>query len=368
MNSPNLTLAQSAMPQSARPTVLGLIRALIFPLSLNFWPLLLFLSQKAFVIPALFIINFGDRAYRRDVMICSVGSVVGLLVFVTQYPTPYDGRHFTGFILFIWAIPPINFAIRNHQVGLYRYLTILTIFNALFGILLLVTNVDLYGLRGLNKIVGTDGETQRVYFESSSLAAVIMLKYFRQNWLKAAILLLTSFYVIFIARSVAVAILLGVNLLYPYIARSAAPVKVIVAVIGAAMAIALYIYIPILRPDFRLSVEAKQFQLDIILNLLEDNSTGWGWGSFFPQLANDPEQPYQIELQLPMLALQLGPLPLLLIMGSIMMTFLFSTSRSIFAVARFLVYALIGFNNPWILIPSWYLTCQLLFRTDNHDR
>jgi hypothetical protein len=355
--------------QAGRPAgVAALLRIMAFPLLTNLWPLLLFVSQKVFVIPALLLVGFGDRAYRRDLLVAVLISLVGLLVYILQFGNPYDQAHLLGFLLFVWSMPLINHATRFDAERQRQLLTYLTLFNAVMGFFLLTSNIDLYGLRGLNRVVGADGLTHRVYFESSSLAAVVLLTTFKRRWLQVITFLAVSAFVVFVARSIAIIALLLVNMVLPYILRSSAAIKVIAVLAVAGAFAVLYFYLPVLRPDVDLSIRVKEFQLDLIIASLGDSWSGWGWGAFYPELASDPEQPYQIEMQLPMLLLQLGPVALLAIIGLTMAMFMSATSRPIMGLARFSVYLLIGFNNPWLFVPSWFLTCQLLFRYDAEDR
>ncbi|MEP6784650.1 MAG: hypothetical protein ABI898_02800 [Sphingomonadales bacterium] len=343
------------------------LRIFLFSLATNFWPLLLFASQKIFVLPGILLAGFGDAAYRRDMLIALLISLVGWLVYITQFDNVYSGIHLLGFVSFVLAMPIVNHAVRHDDMVLRRFLTYFTLFNVAMGFYLLVSDLDLYGLRGLNRIEGTDGITYRVYFESSSLAAIFLLNSFRNRGLQIAALAVAVAFVVFVAKSVVIMALLGFNLALPYILRSSLPFKVIVVVTALTAATLIYIYLPVIRPDIDLSLRAKQFQLDIILGLMPDNWTGWGWGSFLPQLSTDREQPYQVEMQLPMLLLQLGPIAVAAIMALTLMLFLSASERSVRGVARFAVYALIGFNNPWLFMPSWYLTCQLLFRDDDRS-
>ncbi len=368
MNAPNSRVNASLLPRTDAPRLAASLRILTFPLLTNLWPLLLFVSQKVFVIPALILVGFGDQAYRRDLVFAALISFCGILVYILQYYNPYDQAHLIGFLLFVWSMPIINHAIRFDNEELRRILTYLTLFNAAMGFFLLVSNVDLYGLRGLNRIVGSDALTHRIYFESSSLAAVILLQAFRPRWLRIIALVAVSAFVVLLARSVVVVVLLGLNLSLPYILRSSLAIKVTIALLACVAFTLFYIYLPVLRPDVDLSFRVKQYQLDLILGGLGNSLSGWGWGAFYPELASDPEQPYQIEMQLPMLLLQLGPVALVAIIGLTLALFLSATKRPVWGLARYGVYLLIGFNNPWLFVPSWFLTCQLLFRYDNEDR
>lgn len=343
------------------------IRAMIFPLLTNFWPVLLFVSQKVFVIPAIILAGFGDGKYRRDLLLSAIISLVGIVVYVQQYGNAYDQVHLLGFLLFAWSMPTLNYATRLDPTKLRRFLTYLTLLNAAIGFFLLVSKIDLYGLRGLNQVIGSDGLTHRVYFESTSLATVLLISTFRWRWAQVAMILAVFGFVLFVAKSVVIAVLFGLNLALPYILRSSPAVKVITVGAIAVVFTILFIYLPVLRPDVDLSLQAKQYQFDLIINSLGNGWSGLGWGAYYPQLASDPEQPYQVEMQLPMLLLQLGPIALFAILGATLALFLSATRVRLKAFARFAIYALIGFNNPWLFVPSWFLTCQLLFRYENDN-
>jgi hypothetical protein len=141
-------------------------------------------------------------------------------------------------------------------------------------------------------------------------------------------------------------------------------VKAAAAVFAVSVGVLLFVYLPVIRPDIGLSLSAKQLQLQVILSLIPDNWSGWGWGAYIPYLSTDRDQPYQIEMQLPMLVLQLGPAATVAILLLTLAMFLSAADRSLRGYVRFATYALIGFNNPWLFLPSWYLTCQLLFRDE----
>lgn len=346
------------------PSLWPTIRAMAFPLLTNAWPLLLFVSQKAFVVPGLLLVGSGDTRYRRDLMLAIALGVVGLLVYFTQFGNGYDQVHLIGFVLFVFAMPALNYGVRRDPRLLRKLLTYFTLFNVALSIYFLVYDVDLYGFRGLNRIEGSDGVTYRIYFESSSLAAVALLSTFRRRWLQLATLAAVTFFVVLIARSAVVMALLAANLMAPYILRSPPHIKVATAIAAVGSAVLLFIYLPVVRPDIDLSLSAKQLQLQVILSLLQDNWSGWGWGTFIPYLSTDRDQPYQIEMQLPMLVLQLGPAATTAILLLILAMFLSAAEQSLRGYARFATYALIGFNNPWLFLPSWYLTCQLLFRVE----
>lgn len=357
----SLPTAAPALARSASERLLA-ARVFAFPIITNFWPILLYLSQKVFVLPALLLVGWGDRAYRRDMILTIALSVAFLLVYLTQYFNSYDQIHFLGALSFVFSLPAINYAVRFDQLLLRRILTCFTLFNAVMGYYILTNQVDLFGLRGLNRIEGTDGVTYRVYFESASLAAVFLLSTFRLPILRIATLLTVVAFIIFLAKSIFIVALFGLNLFLPYILRKPPIVRILALVTVIVLGVLLYIYLPVIRPDLELSLRAKLFQLQVILSFITDDWSAWGWGFFLPQLSTDIDQPYQIEMQLPMLLLQLGPVVLALLLAIVLALFLSAADQRWRGIARFLVYSLVGFNNPWLFVPSWYLTCQLLFR------
>lgn len=340
------------------------LRIFAFSLATNFWPLLLYVSQKVFVVPGLLLAGFGDAAYRRDLIAAFGLSVAATLLYLTQYANSYDQIHLIGFLTFVFAMPVVNHAVRHDHRRLRRILTYLTLFNAVMGYYILTNRVDLFGLRGLNRIEGTDGITYRVYFESASLAAVFLFSAFQNKWLRLLTLGVVAAFIIVLAKSIVIIALFGLNLATPYILRRPPHVRAIGAVVIVLMGIVLYKYLPVIRPDLELSLRAKLYQLDVILSFVPEDWSAWGWGFFLPALSTDIDQPYQIEMQLPMLLLQLGPVVLAIFLTIVAMLFQSTAETKARGLCRFFVYALIGFNNPWLFVPSWYLTCQLLFRDD----
>jgi hypothetical protein len=285
------------------------------------------------------------------------------MVYLNQPYNSFRDVHFFGFLLFVWSMPPLNYAIRLDTRRLLVCLSYFTLFNVLLGIYFLYFNVNLQDFRGLNRIETSDGYTTRLFFESASLAAVFLASGFRRKIVRIATLFLVVAFVVLITRSFVIMLLLGLNLSWPYLARGSAPFKALVAAAVLALGYLAYRYLIGLRPDLYLSLYAKQYQLTVILSW-QEGWLGWGWGAFIPQLATDIDQPYQIEMQLPMLLLQLGPLGLGTILIFTLMLFFSASENLALALGRFAIYCMIGFNNPWLLLPSWYLTCQLLFRAN----
>lgn len=173
------------------------VRIHAFPLLTNIWPLLLLVSQKVFVLPSLALVGVGDAAYRRDIMIAASITLIGVLVYLEQFPNFFDQAHLLGFIPFVLSMPLVNYATRYNPTQLRRWLTYLTLFNVALSVYILVSNIDLYGFRGLNRIESTDGVTNRIYFESSSLAAVFLLSTFHNRVLRLVTLAAVLMYVVF---------------------------------------------------------------------------------------------------------------------------------------------------------------------------
>jgi hypothetical protein len=337
-------------------------RVLWFAFTINFWPVLLYLSQKAFVPIALIANGWGDRTYRKDVVFSLAITLIGLYTYLNQPYNQFQNAHIIGFILFVWSMPIINYATRKELKILLGGLSYLTLLNALLGLYFLVFDVDLLDFRGINRIESNDGYTERLFFEAVSLAALFQPSAFPKlvRWIALGAVVA---FVVVVAKSVVVVLLLGINLGFPYFARGSSFTKASVVIVGAVGLYILYIYLPTLRPDIYLSLIAKQTQFDVLLSFRSFDVAPWGWGSFVPELANSIDQPYQIEMQLPMLLLQLGGPALAFIMGFVTLLIFSNAERKSLGLARAIIYFAIGFNNPWLFVPSWYLTTQLLFRS-----
>ncbi|WP_199553926.1 hypothetical protein [Sandaracinobacteroides hominis] len=357
-----MAAAADALPQSRARARLASSLAVLFPALLNSWPLLLLVSQKAFVPIGLATLDYGSRPVQRDLMVTAVVLLACLLLMLLQPANPFALAHFAGFALFLLAVPAINHAVRQERPLLFTVIALTSLINASLAILFSVLEVDLSALRGLNRVINKFGVTDRVFYETTSLLAVFSLSFLRPKWLALIGYVIVGYYAIFLAKSVFVILLYAVNLLIPPIVmRSRLSLKFVL--LGAAVAglVAGVANIILFRPDIAMSLGVKFLQLQFILAEPTPLLLGGGWGHVIEAIVNDPDQPYQVEMQLPMLIVQAGLLLFLAITVAIgFLLASISTSR-VAAALRILIFFVVGFNNPWLFIPSWYLTVALMF-------
>lgn len=347
--------ARQKLPRSRTPLVL------LFPTLLNFWPMLLLVSQKAFVPLGLLLAAGGTRAYRNDLAV--VSALVGLatLTLMMQRPNDYSVDHWIGYVLFMLAIPLVNEAVRKDAGRVLHWLSVLSVLNAVLALCIFELAIDLSSFRGLNRIVGNDDLTHRVYFEGTSLIAIFSVARFRRPWVRLIATMLVFFYVVLLAKSVFVFTLWILNQIVPFIARrnwlNRTAAILAIAVLGSVSPMV----VAALRPDIALSVGIKMFQISTLMTEGTQGPFGAGWGFVVDEIVTSPEQPYQVEMQLPMMFIQLG------IMGAtahaLGLWFLVRAASRTKGVAtlRWAIYMVVGFNNPWLLVPSWYLTSILMF-------
>lgn len=338
-------------------------RNVIFPVLLNFWPILLLVSQKALVPIGYFFVINGDNRFRIDVLLIIILSCIAGVVYFFQAPNEYATKHLIGFLAFLLSVPLLNYAKRIHGETLIRILSIFTIINSVFGILLYYYDIDLSNFRGLNRIVGSDELVHRVYFESTSLLAVYTTSFIKSRFLKIVSTFVVFFYALFVAKSIFVIALYLLNHVYGYVARASAIVKVSAIVFAMCAVLVIPAFIQVLRADIVLSLGVKLVQFETVMNSDINLIDGSGWGYVINDIANNDDQPYQIEMQLPMLGIQLGILYTFLIVLSFWILIRRTSENVKLGMFRFLIYLVIGFNNPWLFIPSWYLTSILMFRS-----
>jgi hypothetical protein len=87
---------------------------------------------------------------------------------------------------------------------------------------------------------------------------------------------------------------------------------------------------------------------------------GEGFGFYLTDFATDELQPYQIEMQLVMLLLQIGLVGLIFLM-SFFYYFFYLVVPDHFKKAFFL-FCLIGIVNPWLFLPSWLITATYFYK------
>jgi len=335
---------------------------LVFPLLTHAWPLLLLVSQKALVPLGLVLAGAGTPTYRRDLAVVAALLAAALLGFALQQPSEHGQAHLIGYALFLLAVPLINLAVRTNPDRLIHGLAWFSVLNALLAFVFYFAQIDLSGFRGLNRIIGDDDLAHRVYFESTSLVAVFSAASFRPRWLRAAATLLVLAYAVLLAKSVFVLTLFALNLMLPTLLRASLPRRMLVLLLVATLAVLGPLAVAVLRPDVALSIGIKLLQFQFIVDAYGSSLLGAGWGTVIDEIVNSEEQPYQVEMQLPMLLHQIGPAGVAAYGAGLALLMRSASATAGVAGLRWLVCLAIGFNNPWLFVPSWYLTCVLLFK------
>ena len=336
---------------------------LLFPAVLNFWPLLLLVSQKAFVPLGMLLVGLGTRPYRNNLLVA--GALVGLaaLTLTIQRPNDHAVGHWIGYVLFVLAVPIINEAVRKDADRLLHWLAVLSVLNAVLALCFYALAIDLSAFRGLNRVIGDDDLTHRVYFESTSLIAIFAVAGFRQRWVRVAATLVVLGYAVLLAKSVFVLALWALNHVVPAIARGNWMQRMASTLAIAVLAIIGPVVVAALRPDVALSIGIKVLQIETIMSEGAHSLWGAGWGFVIDEIVTSPEQPYQVEMQLPMMYTQLGALGVSAHALGLWLLVRSASRTAGIAALRWAAYIAIGFNNPWLLVPSWYLTSILLFRS-----
>ena len=347
----------------------GPSRLLVFPVLLNLWPLLLLLSQKALVPVGLLLLGSASRLTRRNLVTVAWLIAVGGLSLLLQPWNEFAAAHYLGFVLFLLSVPLINAAVRGSGEHLIKWLSILSLSNALLAFLFYFLEVDLSQYRGLNRIVGDDDATHRVFYETTSLLAVFSVTFLRKRWLRWICGAIVAAYALLLAKSVFVILLFLFNHLAPRILSGRVLSRIAVSAFFLGLAIGAPAMVAVARPDFALSVGMKLLQFDAVINDGSPILSGRGWGYVIDDVVTSTEQPYQVEMQLPMLLTQVGLLVLIPYVVAMVSLFRSISSSWTATMLRSAAYFAIGFANPWLFVPSWYLTTALIFRRlDNHGR
>jgi hypothetical protein len=294
---------------------------------------------------------------------------VGALSLLLQPWNEFAAAHYLGFVLFLLSVPLVNAAVRSSGERLIKWLSILSLSNALLAFFFYFLEVDLSQYRGLNRIVGADEATHRVFYESTSLLAVFSVKFLRRRWLRWVCGAIVAGYALLLAKSVFVILLYLLNHLAPRILSGRILPRIAVSILFLGLAIGAPAMIALARPDFALSLGIKLLQFKAVIDDTSPILTGSGWGYVIDEVVTSTEQPYQVEMQLPMLLSQVGLF--VLIPYIVAMTSLFRSISGTWTATmlRTAAYFAIGFANPWLFIPSWYLTTSLVFRQlDKHPR
>lgn len=344
------------------------LRTLFYPLSINFWPLLLLVSQKALVPLGLILVNIGDNQYRRNLLVSTVMLIMGAVTLFFQQTNVNAWNHYLGFALFLLSLPLINYTIAQNREQLIRGLAILSLFNCVMAIVVYSISIDLSIYRGLNRIVNIYGITDRVYYETTSLLIIISLQFIHNKvfrWISYGIV---GLYLIFIAKSLFVILLFLINK-FLYVLKQGSVLKRLgIFIFIVLLGIIAPTIISVIRADAVDSLNWKLLQFTEILNDTSAPIIGSGWGYTIDGIVKTATQDYQVEMQLPMLVRQIGFLGVF-----IYLTGIFILIRSIsvnlgISILRWAMYVAIGFNNPWLFLPSWYMTACLMFNEFDHKK
>lgn len=339
------------------------LRVLLFPAVLNFWPILLLVSQKAFVPVGMLVVGWGTRPYRNDLLVVSAMVGMATLTLTMQRPNEHAFGHWIGYVLFVLAIPLVNEAIRKDAERVLHWLAVLSVLNAVLALWFFALAIDLSAFRGLNRVVGDDDLTHRVYFESTSLMAILSVAGFRRRWVRVIATMLVLGYALLLAKSIFVLALWALNHGVPAIARGNWMKRIASTLAIAATTTVSPVVVAALRPDVALSLGIKLLQIETIMSEGPPGPWGAGWGFVIDEIVTSPDQPYQVEMQLPMMFAQLGALGMAAHALGLWLLVRTASHTAGIATLRWAVYMAIGFNNPWLLVPSWYLTSILMFRS-----
>lgn len=334
-----------------------------FPLLLHVWPLLLLMSQKTLTPLGLVLVSAGGgtKRFHRDMLVAVVMIGVGAFMLLFQSPNEYAVAHYTGYALFVLSVPLVNAAVVQDRIQLIKGLALLSVFNSLMALIVYFLAIDLSAFRGLNRIIGDDGATHRVYYETASLLAVFSAQSIRRKALRWLCIAIVAAYALLLARSVFVILLFLINRYLYRVFQGSRLQRIMTVLIILMIGIVGPIITLLLRSDLELSLGIKLLQFNEILEDASPAMSGSGWGYVIDAIINSPDQAYQVEMQLPMLFRQIGWAGMSAYTAG-MFLLIRSVSGSLgCAVLRWLTYLVIGFNNPWLLIPSWYMTVCLMY-------
>lgn len=334
----------------------------------SIWPIFLFISQKALI--TIQFLNIRGHKYRKGSFLIVLFLFLGILVFSLltlsfASTNAYSIPHFTSYILFlVYSI--LIAGILSSGYNSYNILKLITLLN-FFGLILIhfvfFYEIELPGNRGLNFIRGTDNVVHRFFVETSPLFLISKFNLFKKRTLKLLFIGLTISYFFLISKNAYLSILFIILLIYNYYKS----IKMKQFVFGLFtllfMSVAGFIdWNSLIRADLLLSIFFKAEQFLTIINELSFQNIilGEGFGFFMNEFATDLNQPYQIEMQLPMLVLQLG-----LINCFVLITTMYFLFKSINIKYSFLTTGLffsVGIINPWLFLPTWLITSIYFFR------
>jgi hypothetical protein len=219
--------------------------------------------------------------------------------------------------------------------------------------------VDLSSFRGLNFIRGTDGEVHRFFVETSALLLTSNFYVVRNKLFRLLFWVATLFYFMFIAK-ITLLIVLFISMQLSKYLRLFPVITIVFSVVAVMLIYLSGFYLYFIREDLILSILFKIEQFNVIMSNfnLSHLILGSGFGFYLSELVTDYSQPYQIEMQLPMLVLQLGLFNVLLFfMGFYFLFKSILVKRGAFA--GLFLFITIGFINPWLFLPVWFISVAI---------
>jgi len=289
----------------------------------------------------------------------------GLVVMFYQKPTEYMWAHFFGFVGFALSVVLINIAVIAQREKAHRLISILGLVNSALAISVYALQLDLGTLRGLNIIADEFGDATRMFIETASLLAVCSLGFVKRPIFRYVGTLVVLGYLVFLAKSLFVLFLYVLNRYADRILRGGVARRVVAVFTVTLIVLLVSLEVLVYRSDIALSVGLKLLQLQTVTDYLDRPLAGYGWGYVIDAVASKTEQPYQVEMQLPMLVVQTGLPFVLLFVGALLLAIRRTSASWRTAWMRWITFVAAGFVNPWLLLPSWYLTAVLMY--DNLD-
>lgn len=332
------------------------------------WPIFLFISQKALI--TIQFLNIRGHKYRQGYFILALSLFLGILALsllnlgfasINTYSIP----HFTSYILFlVYSILIAGVISRGHHSD--NILKLITLIN-FFGLILIhfvyIYEIELPGNRGLNFIRGTDNVVHRFFVETSPLFLISRFNLFKKRTIKLLFVGLTISYFFLISKNTYLSLLFIAQLIYHY--HTTIKMKQFAIGLSALFFVSVVGFIDLnnlVRADLLLSIIFKAEQFLTILSELDFKNIilGEGFGFFLNEFATDSNQPYQIEMQLPMLVLQLGLFNCILLIAAIY--FLFKSIDIKYSLLTTGLFFSVGIINPWLFLPTWLITSIYFFR------
>ena len=337
----------------------------------SIWPIFLFVSQKLLVVIHLFNIRFN--AHRRITFFAAV--VLFFLVIVMSIITLFFGefnsysiRHFSSFVVFLVYATLISgvLTIERYSNHMLRLISLINFFSLILIHFVYFYELELPGVRGLNFIRGTDNEIHRFYVETSPVFLISSFGLIKSKTVRIIFILLTLSYFVWISKNTFLSLLFFSLLIYRYFKYFR-----LYQLFVVGLAVFFFSVLGILnwnsffRADLLLSIVFKLEQLTAILGKISWNNLfcGEGFGFYIADFATDLDQPYQLEMQLPMLFLQIGILNCLaLIVG---MYFIFKSVKTRYPLLTTGLFFSVGLVNPWMFLPVWFISSLYFFKKNS---